>query len=207
MPMNIRPSEMSCSVAYPEASTVGSRVPGFVTQCPNRMRFVARRARVSSGNDSCHSTWESYVQPWSKPHSSASVKSSTNRAWGGSGRTVTPNFSAMGPPRSRNPGSVGRVRWSRQELSPDLPASADGASRRARPDDPGRRSRDHGCREIRADRVVSMRPAIAGTVVVAATGWKFEHRPGGRGASRRLRHERRADRSAMGAPSSSAPGS
>src|SRR6186997_3092845 len=47
--------------------------------------------------------WESYVQPYSKPLSSASFMSSTKRVCGGSGRTVTPNVSidallAMGRP-------------------------------------------------------------------------------------------------------------
>src|SRR4051794_41766888 len=37
--------------------------------------------------------WESYVQPYSKPLSSASFMSSTKRVCGGSGRTVTPNVS------------------------------------------------------------------------------------------------------------------
>ena len=41
MPMTMRPSEMSWSVAYALASTVGSRVPGFVTQWPSLMRSVS----------------------------------------------------------------------------------------------------------------------------------------------------------------------
>ena len=40
MPMTMRPSEMSCRVA-PLASTVGSRVPGFVTQWPSFIVVVA----------------------------------------------------------------------------------------------------------------------------------------------------------------------
>ena len=59
IPITMRPSEMSCSVAYPLASTVGSRVPGFVTQCPNFIVDVASAASVSSGNDSCQRTCES----------------------------------------------------------------------------------------------------------------------------------------------------
>ena len=59
MPMIIRPSEMSCSVAYALATTVGSRVPGFVTMCPSRIRSVAAAASARVGIDSCHSTWES----------------------------------------------------------------------------------------------------------------------------------------------------
>ena len=72
MPMTMRPSEMSCSVAYPLASTVGSRVPGFVTQWPNFIVESPAAASVSSGNDSCQRTCESYVQPYSKPCDSAS---------------------------------------------------------------------------------------------------------------------------------------
>ena len=67
MPITIRPSEMSCSVAYRLASTVGSRVPGFVTRWPNFIVDVACAASVSSGNESCQRTCESYVQPISKP--------------------------------------------------------------------------------------------------------------------------------------------
>ena len=48
---------------YIEASTVGSRVPGFVTKWPNFIRFVRSTAIVSSGVDSCQRTCESYVQP------------------------------------------------------------------------------------------------------------------------------------------------
>ena len=79
MPITIRPPEMSWSVAYPLASTVGSRVPGFVTQWPNFIVDVACTASVRSGNDSCQSTCESYVQPYSKPFDSASWISSRRR--------------------------------------------------------------------------------------------------------------------------------
>src|SRR5262245_12666108 len=95
MPITMRPSEMSCSVAYPLASTVGSRVPGFVTQCPNFIVEVACTAIVSSGNDSCQSTCESYVQPYWKPLFSACRMSSRKREYGGSGRTVTPKLRAI----------------------------------------------------------------------------------------------------------------
>ena len=50
MPMNIRPSEMSWSVAYALASTVGSREAGFVTQCPNRSVLVFATASARSGH-------------------------------------------------------------------------------------------------------------------------------------------------------------
>ena len=79
IPITIRPFEMSCSVAYALASTVGSRVPGFVTQWPSLIVFVCAAASVSSGTDSCQSTWESYVQPYSKPCCSASCISSISR--------------------------------------------------------------------------------------------------------------------------------
>ena len=53
--------------------------PGFVTQCPNFIVVVACTAIVSSGNDSCQSTCESYVQPYSKPFDSACWISSRKR--------------------------------------------------------------------------------------------------------------------------------
>ena len=59
MPMTMRPSEMSCSVAYMLATTVGSRVPGFVTMWPSLIRSVAAAASARVGVDSCHSTCES----------------------------------------------------------------------------------------------------------------------------------------------------
>ena len=44
MPITIRPSERSCSVAYELASTVGSRVAGFVTKWPSLIVEVSRAA-------------------------------------------------------------------------------------------------------------------------------------------------------------------
>ncbi len=67
MPITIRPSERSCSVAYALASTVGSRVAGFVTKWPILIFDVSRAATASSGIDSCQSTCESYVHAYSKP--------------------------------------------------------------------------------------------------------------------------------------------
>src|SRR5829696_2668049 len=97
MPMIIRPSEMSCSVAYALASTVGSRVAGFVTMCPSFIRVVSLARSAIKGIDSSQRTCESYVQPYSKPCCSAKVVSSIRRVYGGSGRMVTPKLS-MGPP-------------------------------------------------------------------------------------------------------------
>src|SRR5207244_428911 len=108
-PRALRPSGRSCSVAYVLASTVGSRVPGFVTKCPSLIFDVSCAASASNGPDSCQSTWESYVQPYSKPCSSASLISSRKRAEGGSGRTVTPKLS-MEPPR----GSVEHIAGARR---------------------------------------------------------------------------------------------
>src|SRR3954452_18988399 len=90
MPMTIRPSEMSCSVAYELARTVGSRVPGFVTKWPSLIFDVSRAATASIGIDSCQRTCESYVHACWKPWRSASWISSSQREKGGSGRTVTP---------------------------------------------------------------------------------------------------------------------
>src|SRR6185312_10181413 len=90
--MIMRPFEMSCSVAYALASTVGSRVPGFVTMWPSLIVDVWSAASASVGIDSCHSTCESYVHAYSKPWLSASFMSSIIRWYGGSGRTVTPKL-------------------------------------------------------------------------------------------------------------------
>ena len=63
MPRSIRPPESSCSTASTLAVTDGSRVAGFVTQVPRRIRllFCAMRARSTYG--SFHSTWLSKSQP------------------------------------------------------------------------------------------------------------------------------------------------
>src|SRR6185312_8906893 len=95
--MIMRPFEMSCSVAYALASTVGSRVPGFVTMWPSLIVDVWSAASASVGIDSCQSTCESYVQAYSKPWLSASFISSIIRWYGGSGRTVTPKLRDTGP--------------------------------------------------------------------------------------------------------------
>src|SRR5437879_1824047 len=92
MPIAMRPLERSCSVAYELASTVGSRVPGFVTKWPSLIFDVSRAATASSGIDSCQSTCESYVHAYSKPCFSAIWMSSSQRVYGGSGRTVTPKL-------------------------------------------------------------------------------------------------------------------
>ena len=57
--MIIRPFEMSCSVAYALASTVGSRVAGFVTMWPSLIFDVWSAASAITGIDSCQSTCES----------------------------------------------------------------------------------------------------------------------------------------------------
>ena len=79
MPITMRPSEMSWSVAYRLATTVGSRVPGFVTWWPNLIVVVAFAASARTGNESCQSTCESYVQPISNPCCSARTIRSTRR--------------------------------------------------------------------------------------------------------------------------------
>src|SRR6476619_6646598 len=86
----MRPFDRSCSVAYALASTVGSRVAGFVTKWPSLILDVSRPAIASIGIDSCQRTCESYVQAYWKPWLSASWISSSQRENGGSGRTVTP---------------------------------------------------------------------------------------------------------------------
>ena len=51
MPITIRPPESTCIVAYALASTVGSRVPGFVTKWPSFIVEVRSAASVRSGID------------------------------------------------------------------------------------------------------------------------------------------------------------
>ncbi len=63
MPRSIRPSLSSSSTASADAVTLGSRVAGFVTQVPSRMRSVAWAIRVSSTYGSRHRTWLSNSQP------------------------------------------------------------------------------------------------------------------------------------------------
>src|ERR1700759_3363808 len=95
--MIMRPFEMSCNVAYALASTVGSRVPGFVTMWPSLIVDVRSAASASVGIDSCQRTCESYVQAYSKPWPSATCISSIMRVYGGSGRTVTPKLNDTRP--------------------------------------------------------------------------------------------------------------
>ena len=80
MPITMRPSDRSCSVAYALASTVGSRVPGFVTKWPILIFDVSLAATANSGTDSCQRTCESYVHAYSNPCCSASLISSRKRA-------------------------------------------------------------------------------------------------------------------------------
>src|SRR5918994_1926879 len=70
------------------------------------MDVVACTAIVRSGNDSCQSTCESYVQPYWKPLASACRMSSRNRLYGGSGRTVTPKLNAISGSPSLAEGAI-----------------------------------------------------------------------------------------------------
>ena len=49
IPSTARPPDIAWSVAYELAVTVGSRVPGFVTQCPNFSFSVCVASSVRSG--------------------------------------------------------------------------------------------------------------------------------------------------------------
>ncbi len=49
IPRSIRPPLISSRVASAEAVTDGSRVAGFVTQVPSRIRLVASAIRASRG--------------------------------------------------------------------------------------------------------------------------------------------------------------
>src|SRR4051812_50131939 len=95
--MTMRPSDRSWSVAYELASTVGSRVAGFVTKWPSLIDEVSRAATASIGIDSCQRTCESYVHAYWKPWRSASWMSSSQRENGGAGGTATPKDLARGP--------------------------------------------------------------------------------------------------------------
>src|SRR2546423_13257481 len=99
----MRPSEMSFNVAYELASTVGSRVAGFVTKWPSLIFDVSRAATASVGIDSCQRTCESYVQAYSKPWLSARWISSSQRWDGGSGRKGSAELRGIEtPPRGGN---------------------------------------------------------------------------------------------------------
>src|SRR3954454_7104665 len=117
MPIDIRPSDRSWSVAYALASTVGSRVAGFVTKWPSLIVEVSRAATASIGTDSCQRTWESYVHAYPKPRRSASWISSSQRENGGSGRTVTPKSTA---PSLQLRGSGDQVVAAGDELAHEL---------------------------------------------------------------------------------------
>ena len=45
MPITMRPSEMSCIVAYQLAVIVASRMPGFVTKWPSLILLVCAAAK------------------------------------------------------------------------------------------------------------------------------------------------------------------
>ena len=100
MPIAMRPFEMSCTVAYQLAVTVGSRMPGFVTKWPSLIFSVCAAASASVAYESCQRMCESYVHAYSKPCRSANCISSIIRAYGGSGRTVTPKVERHGRERA-----------------------------------------------------------------------------------------------------------
>ena len=85
--------------------TVGSRVPGLVTQVPRRIRSVTPAIRVSSGYGSRHSTWLSNSQPYSNPAASAWRVSASVRSIVWSGLSVNPNCICP-PPGGRRSGSA-----------------------------------------------------------------------------------------------------
>ena len=63
MPRSMRPLVRSCSTARVLAVTDGSRVAGFVTHVPSRMRSVFCAMSVRSTYGSFQSTWLSKIQP------------------------------------------------------------------------------------------------------------------------------------------------
>src|SRR5919108_469601 len=96
--ITMRPSEMSCIVAYQLAVIVGSRMPGLVTKCPSLIRLVSFAASGSVAYDSSQRMCESYVQAYSKPCRSASRISSIIRWYGGGRGGGTPHPGEGGPP-------------------------------------------------------------------------------------------------------------
>src|SRR6059058_308870 len=138
-PIAIRPSDRSWSVAYELASTVGSRVAGFVTKWPSLIDEVSRAATASIGIDSCQRTCESYVHAYWKPWLSASWMSSSQRENGGSGRTVTPKSMARSLPRG---GERGQSREGAEHVEAKAAVSGkregQADERRADDDDEGR---------------------------------------------------------------------
>src|SRR5262249_28280633 len=142
-PITMRPSERSCSVAYELASTVGSRVAGFVTKWPSLIFDVSRAATASIGIDSCQRTCESYVHAYWNPCFSDSWISSSQRENGGSGRTVTPN--SMNALLGRLGESVpwGRERGQRRQHAEHDEAEAAVARQREREADERRPDDDH----------------------------------------------------------------
>src|SRR6202165_5869626 len=92
MPITIRPPEISFRVASALAVTVGSRVPGLVTQGPILMVRGVAAISVKLGYASCQSTCESKSHAYSKPWASASLVRSTHRLGGGSGAKQTPKL-------------------------------------------------------------------------------------------------------------------
>src|SRR3977135_2729981 len=121
IPIAIRPSERSCSVAYELASTVGSRVAGFVTKWPSLIFDVSRAATASVGIDSCQRVRESDVQAYAKPWLPAPWIRSSQRWYGGSGRAVTPKLRAIESPR----------RWGTASIPPANQALQRGVARAA----------------------------------------------------------------------------
>ncbi len=97
MPSSIRPPEIRLSVANKLAVTVKSRVAGFVTHVPSRMRCVLVAISVSRGYGSFHKTWESKIQPYSNPAASAWRVKPTMRSIEISGFSAMPNCMAESP--------------------------------------------------------------------------------------------------------------
>src|SRR5574338_918981 len=90
MPRSMRPPLSSSSTPSAEAVTLGSRVAGFVTQVPRRMRWVASAITVSRTYGSRHRTWLSNSQPYANPFASARLARSMVRSTLLSGLSVKP---------------------------------------------------------------------------------------------------------------------
>src|SRR2546425_10533749 len=79
IPSDMRPRDSCCSVWNADASTAGSRVTGFVTPVPNRIRLVAATQKLSSTSASAARHCVSVTSRPSQPVASQSLATSAVR--------------------------------------------------------------------------------------------------------------------------------
>ena len=189
MPITMRPSERSCSVAYELASTVGSRVAGFVTKWPSLIFDVSRAATASIGIDSCQSTCESYVHAYSKPCVSASWISSSQREI----RRIGQDGDAEAEHRAslaREPIAASRARPERRATPSDDEADPAVAGQREREADE-RRAGDDRRATAQALTKPTAAPGASGRAAAAPGERRRERDAGGESEDRCGEHEQR----------------